>query len=121
MCYIIYRYVVDNIEICGRYYRAGGVEYLQHALLPVHLHLLPVAVLYCRIVLLHKDALKINVTFTTKLTDAKMLMLILKVHLGSNERNKKMKEFLICHAYCLTEYNASVASLHLTSPGRTAR
>ena len=30
----------------GELLGAGGVEYLQHALLPVHLHLLPVAVLY---------------------------------------------------------------------------
>ena len=37
--------------------RAGSVEYLQHALLPIHLHLLPVAVLYGGVVLLHEDAL----------------------------------------------------------------
>ena len=38
-------------------YRAGSVQYLQHALLAVHLHLLPVAVLNCRVILLHKDSL----------------------------------------------------------------
>ena len=37
--------------------RAGSVQYLQHALLPIHLHLLPVAVLYGGVVLLHEDAL----------------------------------------------------------------
>ena len=39
------------------YYRARGVEDLQHALLPVHLHLLPVAVLDGWVVLLHEDPL----------------------------------------------------------------
>ena len=38
-------------------YRPGGVEDLQHALLTVHLHLLPVAVLDGGVVLLHEDAL----------------------------------------------------------------
>ena len=35
----------------------GGVEDLEHALLPVHLDLLPVRVLYRRVVLLHEDPL----------------------------------------------------------------
>ena len=39
------------------YYRARGVEDLQHALLPVHLDLLPVRVLDRRVVLLHEDPL----------------------------------------------------------------
>ena len=38
-------------------HRAGGVEDLEHALLAVHLHLLPVAVLDGRVVLLHEDSL----------------------------------------------------------------
>ena len=37
--------------------RPGGVEDLQHALLAVHLHLLPVAVLDGGVVLLHEDSL----------------------------------------------------------------
>ena len=61
-----------NIQICGRYYRAGGVEYLQHALLPVHLHLLPVAVLCGGVVFLHKDALKMSVIYATKLAAAQI-------------------------------------------------
>ena len=38
-------------------HRARGVQNLKHALLAVHLHLLPVAVLYGGVVLLHEDAL----------------------------------------------------------------
>ena len=39
-------------------HRARGVQDLEHALLAVHLDLLPVAVLDCRVVLLHEDALQ---------------------------------------------------------------
>ena len=46
----------ENIE--NRFaHRASGVEDLEHALLPVHLDLLPVRVLYRRVVLLHEDPL----------------------------------------------------------------
>ena len=38
-------------------YRSGRVENLEHALLTVHLHLLPVGVLYRGVVLFDKDAL----------------------------------------------------------------
>ena len=38
-------------------HRAGGVEYLEHALLAVHLDLLPVGVLDGGVVLLHEDPL----------------------------------------------------------------
>ena len=43
---------VLHVEIShgGELLRTGGVEDLQHALLPLHLHLLPVAVLYGRVV-----------------------------------------------------------------------
>ena len=41
----------------GELLRAGRVEDLEHALLPVHLDLLPVRVLYRRVVLLHEDPL----------------------------------------------------------------
>ena len=70
--YIILYQTVEQEPLCGRYYRAGRVEYLQHALLPVHLHLLPVAVLYRGVVLLHKDALKMSVTYATKLAAAQI-------------------------------------------------
>ncbi len=39
-------------------HRSGRVKDLQHALLPLHLHLLPVGVLDRRVVLLHEDALR---------------------------------------------------------------
>ena len=46
----------ENIE--NRFaHRASGVEDLEHALLAVDLHLLPVRVLDGRVVLLHKDPL----------------------------------------------------------------
>ena len=47
----IYHYYINYIH------RASRVEDLQHALLTVHLHLLPVAVLYGGVVLLHEDPL----------------------------------------------------------------
>ncbi len=39
-------------------YRAGSVEDLEHALLTVHLHLLPVGVLNGGVILLNKNALQ---------------------------------------------------------------
>ena len=50
---------VLHVEVAhgGELLRAGRVEDLEHALLPVHLDLLPVRVLYRRVVLLHEDAL----------------------------------------------------------------
>ena len=39
-------------------YRAGSVEDLKHALLTVHLHLLPVGVLNGGVILLNKNALQ---------------------------------------------------------------
>jgi hypothetical protein len=46
-----------NLSNFHHIYRASCIKYLQHALLAIHLHLLPVAVLNSWVILLHKDPL----------------------------------------------------------------